>query len=303
MAIFRVFALVFTFFVAASVQAEDKASSPAIIDSAHVLTSDQVSELDTLISHHNRSSPEYIRLIVVPRLPPNTTIEDYSNSILQNDLSTPGASPYRALFVVDMDDRKFIIDTTPSVRSTLPDEFVHEIIGNVIEPQFRAGQFFSGIKGGLIAIASKLNDDRRVMENSVAKITKLSCSGGGCMAAIESTDRRIMLIWGSLIGNSEDGFMAAWIDAQDGDAKYGHEYSLISSNGNTLEIGVLESPEFTKKENIKKSNGRRIITATRDASGVYSFIPLELMGIGKILMKKSPVEPDKFLVGGPTLNP
>lgn len=296
------FMLIFLIFVAEPAQSADKENLPPITDHANLLTSNQVSELDMLISNHNQSSPEKIRLIVIPRLPPNTKIEDYSKTILQKDISSSGASPYRIQFIVAMDNRKFIIDTTPSVRTVLTDDFIHKIIGNTIAPQFREKQFFSGIKIGLITIIAKLNDGRRVMENSTAKITKLSCSNGGCVAAIESTGRHIMLMWGSLTSNTEDGFMVVRVD-EDGKAGYGHEYSLISAKGNTLEIGVTESSDSSEKKTVKKDSKRQAIIATKDKNGVYSFIPLELIGIGKIVMKKSPIEPSKFLVGGPTLDP
>lgn len=301
MAIFRVLTLALMLLVATSVQSSEQESIPAIIDTANLLTSAQASELDSLISSHNQSGLGHIRLLVVPKLPPNTTIENYSNAILQKDIATPGASQYRALFVIAMDNRKFIIEAAPAIRNTLSNEFIQRIIDNTITPRFRKGQFFSGIRGGITEIIEKLDSGKRVMKNALAEITKLQCADTVCIASIKSNEKLIVLMWTSQIRAPEGELLGAWVYTQDYELIYGHEYNLIRATESMLEISVIASSEPRKIENTRKNDTQKIITTIKDKNGIYSFTPFELIGIGKIVMKESPEEPGKLLVGGPTL--
>jgi hypothetical protein len=115
------------------------------------------------------------------------------------------------------------------------------------------------------------------------------------MASIKSNDKIIALMWATLIDPIEE-FMGAWIYAPDGEAESGHEYTLISANGNMLKIEVVVDPTLKGKVITDEDSTQRIMTVTRASDGFYSFTPRELIGIGKIVMKESPEKPGKFLV-------
>lgn len=131
-----------------------------------------------------------------------------------------------------------------------------------------------------------------------AEFAKFNCSAGsagGCMASIKSNGKLIALMWAPLIDPVEE-FMGAWIYAPDGEVESGHEYTLIGANGNTLKIGVVVDPTLKGRAIANEGSTQRMMTATRASDGFYSFTPLELIGIGKIVMKESPEKPGKFLV-------
>ncbi len=141
---------------------QDESPPTYVTESASLLSREQTAELDELLSHHNRIGFAQIRLVVMPRLPTNTTIEDYSSALLQEGLAAPNARLDSVLFVVAIENRKLRIETSRAVWPVMSNEFCQQVIDNDVIPKFMQGEFFVGIKAGLVALVSRLTGASRV---------------------------------------------------------------------------------------------------------------------------------------------
>lgn len=128
-----------------------------VSDKANILTIEQANEIGVLLSNHNRSSFGYLRVLVIPQLPASTSIEDYSNVILREDLASSEGRRDRVLLIVALKERVLRIEASTAVGPVLSDEFCKQVIDSEIVPQFRQGRFFLGIKNGLNMLIAKLN--------------------------------------------------------------------------------------------------------------------------------------------------
>lgn len=137
-----------------------------VLDSANLLTREQSAEINALISNHSRSGFGHIRLIVIQQLPENTSIEDYADVLLRDDLATAEGRVDLVLFIVALADRTLRIEIATAVQPFLSDEFSKHVIDNHIVPQFKQDNYFIGIKDGLNALISKLKDQDRELEKS-----------------------------------------------------------------------------------------------------------------------------------------
>lgn len=129
-----------------------------VLDSANLFTRKQSSEINALISDHNRFGFGHIRLIVIQQLPENTTIEDYAYAVLRDDLTSAEGRLDRVLLVVALTNRKLRIEVSTAVWPILSDEFCQQVIDNHIIPQFKQENYFIGIRDGLRALIAKLSN-------------------------------------------------------------------------------------------------------------------------------------------------
>ena len=141
---------------------QDESQPTYVTDSASLLSREQTVEIDELLSRHNQIGFAQIRLVVVPRLPPNTTIEDYASALLQENLAAPKARLDSVLFVVAIENRKLRIETSRAVSPVMSNEFCQQVIDNDVIPKFMQGEFFVGIKAGLVALVGRLTGASRV---------------------------------------------------------------------------------------------------------------------------------------------
>lgn len=125
-------------------------------DSANLLSREHATELDSILIAHNQTGFGRLRVIVLRRLPPDTTIEEYSSSLLNEELKAIGARRDRVILIVAIENRRVRIQTAPAVWSVLRDEFCQQVIDTEIVPSFKREEFFLGIRAGLAAIVAKL---------------------------------------------------------------------------------------------------------------------------------------------------
>lgn len=132
------------------------AEAQIVNDQAALLNTEQRAELAILISGHNRQGPGIITLLILPELPPDTSIEDYASSKINDEKSSLNEKSNRILLVVAMKNRTLRIETGEGITGMLPDQYCKRVIDQVMVPQFTKGQYFSGIHAGMVALIERL---------------------------------------------------------------------------------------------------------------------------------------------------
>jgi uncharacterized protein len=128
-----------------------------ISDSAGILKSEQVTRLHATLSEHNKAGPGRINILIVQKLPPNTTVEKYALEKIDETPPRPGEKLDRILLLVAIEDRSLRIETSEDVRTALSDEVCKGIIDQKIVPLFKEKKYFEGLQAGVNAILTALH--------------------------------------------------------------------------------------------------------------------------------------------------
>lgn len=129
---------------------------PGIIDEAAVLSQNQRDQINTLLSTHNQKGPGRISVLLVEKLPPDKSIEQFTRARINQPPPAAGEKLDRVLLAIALHDRKMRIETSKDVSTLLPDAFCKSIIDKTIAPHFKQTNYFQGIHAGLSALTNKL---------------------------------------------------------------------------------------------------------------------------------------------------
>ena len=133
------------------------AESPAVlVDEAGVLSDKERDEIKKLISAYNEKGPGRIYVVVIDKLPPGTSIEQFASARINQPPLGANEKADRVLLAVAVQDRKMRIETSKDVWALLPDAFCKSVIDKVIAPRFKEKNYFQGIRDGVSALSSKL---------------------------------------------------------------------------------------------------------------------------------------------------
>lgn len=143
--------------------ATDVVDDHYVNDQAAVLTIEQRADLAKTLADHNRKGPGIITLLILPTLPQGTSIEDYAVAKINEGETSTNEKSDRILLVVAMENRELMIETAEGVPARLSDQYCKQVIDNVMVPQFRQSQYFSGIRAGIGALIEKLESGSSVV--------------------------------------------------------------------------------------------------------------------------------------------
>ena len=142
-------------------------------DLTGTLNSTQLNELSTqLRSFDNKTSNQVVFLMI-------NTLDDYPIEMYTNEVSEKNKigtkeSDNGVLFLVVKNDRKMRIEVGYGLEGSLPDALASSILRNEVGPNFKKGDFYSGITAGLNAIqlatvGEYKNDKRQQREDQQKK--------------------------------------------------------------------------------------------------------------------------------------
>src|SRR5262245_41854044 len=119
-----------------------------VTDLTGTLTPDQVQQLDQQLRAFEEKKGSQIAVLIVPTTQPET-IEQYGIRVAEAwKLGRRGVND-GALLLIAKDDRAVRIEVGYGLEGVLPDVLANRIVGQVVVPRFRSGDFFGGINEAL----------------------------------------------------------------------------------------------------------------------------------------------------------
>lgn len=142
-------------------QGKDSLGFPELIgwvnDFEHVFTQEQVNILDSIISEHENKTTDQIVIVTLDTVfSSDEELADYSLNVVRRwgvDAKNKN-NGVGIFFGTKM--RMIRIQNGYGIESRLSNEETKEIIDNIIIPEFKKGDYFEGVKKGLLAIIEKI---------------------------------------------------------------------------------------------------------------------------------------------------
>lgn len=126
-----------------------------VVDNAHVLSSDTIQQLDTMLADYERGTTNQIVVVTLPTLQ-GYDIEDYGYQLGRHWKIGQKDKNNGVLLIVAPKDKKVRIEVGYGLEPVLTDAMSSTIIQAIILPQFRAGNLEDGIVKGTQAIVDVL---------------------------------------------------------------------------------------------------------------------------------------------------
>ena len=133
-------------------------------DYAHILTADQNQALERKLYQFDDTTTNQVTVVIIPRLG-GKDIADVANELgrkwgVGNKKSNNGV-----ILLVSIEDRKLNISPGYGLEKSLPDLTCQQIIDNIIVPQFKGNDYYSGISQGTDAIIQATKGEFKAPEN------------------------------------------------------------------------------------------------------------------------------------------
>ncbi len=139
-----------------------------INDYAQALTSKQKALLESMLTDVERRTSSQIVLLVIPTLE-NEILENYSMKVVdtwkvgQTDLDNG------VLLLIAMKEKKIRIEVGYGLEGIITDLKSGFIIRNIVVPEFKKGNYYEGIAGGLNAISGLVTDEYVISDEELQK--------------------------------------------------------------------------------------------------------------------------------------
>lgn len=134
-----------------SAQAEIPTITKFATDLTGTLTPGELLGLNEALSLFQDSTSNQITFLMISSLN-GAAIEDYSLEVARKTQIGQKDRNNGILFLVVKDDRKVRIEVGYGLEGALPDALAGSIIRNEVRPYFKSGDYFEGVKQGLISI-------------------------------------------------------------------------------------------------------------------------------------------------------
>lgn len=120
-------------------------------DQAGMLTSTQVKELSALLLQWEKETTNQIVVLTIPKLD-GKDISQFAIATFNEWKLGQKGKDNGALLVISKADRKNWIAVGRGLEGVLTDVQCHRILQNIVQPKFRAGDFYGGIKECVVTI-------------------------------------------------------------------------------------------------------------------------------------------------------
>ena len=135
-------------------------------DYARVLTNNQKQELDVLLKDFETATTNQIFVCIMSNLPAGTTLEEYVNELFARWKPGTKGKDNGVVLAIFINDRKLRIETGYELEANLTDAASKLIIANDITPSFKQGNYYQGIKNGIIGIMRTIKADYKPQPTS-----------------------------------------------------------------------------------------------------------------------------------------
>lgn len=121
-----------------------------------ILTQEQIKDLNEIISKHEKESTNEIAIVTIFSFEPYKTLFDYSLA-LANYWGIGKKDKNNGIAIVfGKQIRQIRIQVGYGLENKLKDDEAKRIIDNTIFPEFKKGDYFAGIKKGLLEIIDQI---------------------------------------------------------------------------------------------------------------------------------------------------
>ena len=127
-------------------------------DFAGMLNSSTITEITNIISEVNTKTSAEIAVVTVNNLQ-GISIEEYAVKLFEKWGIGKKDKDNGVLLLISKEDRKLRIEVGYGLEGTITDLEAGRIINNVIVPEFKKGDYNTGVYNGVIAIANEIYSD------------------------------------------------------------------------------------------------------------------------------------------------
>ena len=128
-----------------------------VTDLAEMLTPQQEASLEALMESYKSGTTHEIALLTVPSLD-GRSLEAYSLEVAREWGIGGKDANNGALLFVARDEHKLRIEVGRGLEGNLTDSISGRIIRDVIAPEFKRGQFYAGLRGGIEATHAAIGE-------------------------------------------------------------------------------------------------------------------------------------------------
>lgn len=121
-----------------------------------IFTQDKIKELNDIISKHEKETTNEIAIVTITSFEPYETLFDYSMDLANYWGIGKKDKDNGVAIVFGQRIRQIRIQVGYGLENKLKDEEAKKIIDAIIIPEFKKGDFYTGIKKGLIEIINKI---------------------------------------------------------------------------------------------------------------------------------------------------
>ncbi|HEY9167382.1 MAG TPA: TPM domain-containing protein [Candidatus Kryptonia bacterium] len=131
------------------------ALSAYVTDLSGVLSSDQIQALDSRLKTYEDTTSNQIVVLIVKSVP-DGDLEGYSMSVAEHNKIGQKGRDNGVLFTVDVGDHKTRFEVGYGLEGSVPDAIASYIIDELVVPDFKNGDYYSGIDKGITAMAAQI---------------------------------------------------------------------------------------------------------------------------------------------------
>jgi uncharacterized protein len=132
--------------------------SKRVTDNAELLSDTEEAHIESMLASLEERKGSQVVVLIIPTTG-EYTIEQYSIEVAEDWKIGREGTDDGVILVVAVEDRKVRIEVGYGLEGALTDALSKRIIENVIVPDFRSGNFYSGIKSGLEIIVSVIDGE------------------------------------------------------------------------------------------------------------------------------------------------
>jgi uncharacterized protein len=129
-----------------------------VTDLTGTMNSSEQAEIENALRAFEQKKGAQVAVLIVPTTQPDT-IEQYSLRVAEQwKLGRKGVDD-GVLFLVAKDDRTLRIEVGYGLEGALPDALCRRIIDGFVVPRFKEGDFFGGIREGVLRITNAISGE------------------------------------------------------------------------------------------------------------------------------------------------
>ncbi len=129
-----------------------------VTDRAGVLSHEQEASLEALMESYQTGSEHDVAVLIVPDLG-GRALEPFTLEVARTWKLGSAEKNEGALLLVAIAERKMRIEVGRGLEGNVPDAVAGRIINDVIQPHFKAGDYYQGVRQGVLAIQAAAGGD------------------------------------------------------------------------------------------------------------------------------------------------
>jgi len=127
-----------------------------INDYEGLFTEQEIMELNEIISNYEKNTSNQVIIVSTNTYKPFETVKEYALELANYWGISQNGKSNGVIMIVDKSINKVHIEVSQGMESKLKDKEVELIIANIIIPEFKNGNYFTGVRNGVVEILKEL---------------------------------------------------------------------------------------------------------------------------------------------------